>query len=125
MSLQGWSEDGRTHLHWGNMHGWMALEGFHPEHFQTILFAPPGLPAGTHTHTHTQIQRPPEEGCRTPMSCSRCLARALSACAALCAALLSLLFALAATYIKQVSLLSALCAAMLSLLSALAVLMGS
>ena len=57
MSLEGWSGDSRTHLRWGNRHhdniGWVALEGFHLEHFQTILFAPPGLPAGTHTHTHT------------------------------------------------------------------------
>ena len=49
MSLEGWSGDDRTHLHCGNMHhdniGWVALEGFHLEHLQTILFAPPGLPA--------------------------------------------------------------------------------
>jgi hypothetical protein len=37
-------------MHHDNI-GWVAPEGFHPEHFQTILFAPPGLPAGTHTHS--------------------------------------------------------------------------
>ena len=43
MSLEGWSGDSRTHLHWGNMHhdniGWVAPEGFHPEHFQTTVVA--------------------------------------------------------------------------------------
>ena len=55
MSLEGWSGDSRTHLCWGNMQhdniGWVAPEGFHLEHLQTIFSAPPGLPAGTHTHT--------------------------------------------------------------------------
>ena len=43
-------------MHHDNI-GWVALEGFHLEHLQTILFAPPGLPAGTHTHTHTHTHK--------------------------------------------------------------------
>ena len=78
----------------------------------------------THTHTHTNSASSrgglphPNELLSLSSACSQCLRCSLR-CDALCAAMLSLLFTLAATYIKQVSLLSALCAVMLSLLFAL------